>query len=126
MRGGSRETGGNMKRSTLICDFCSEPNPAWMFAHSEIDAPLMKATMAAGHMAACDVCSRLLMAGKLESLVTRVLMSYQCGLEDVPEVRRQFRKIYERVTTRREVAMSAKEYRRAYPDSDGFKIRGEN
>ena len=92
-----------------------------MFAHPEIDVPMMKATMAAGHMAACDKCSELLMGGKLEALVTRALMRHGMGLEDVPAVRREFREIYEKVSRQREVAIPIDEYNRLYPEANGIR-----
>jgi hypothetical protein len=108
---------------SLVCDFCTRPNPVWMFKQPEIDVPALHIQMNAGYMAACEICSELLVAGEIEALITRALDANQPEFSGDARLRDMFRGIYTKVSRVREVALSTEEYDKLYPNADGYKFK---
>lgn len=66
----------------LICDFCSAPNPVWMYANPQFTSA-SGALFIAGHFSACQICGLLLESGQIAELVDRSLVSRFLGPPDI-------------------------------------------
>jgi len=59
---------------TLLCDFCSTPEPAWAYPAADFqDSPI---SVSVGGWCACQMCHDLIESGCREGLVTRSFQKY--------------------------------------------------